>query len=222
MPSTNGTPKGPGSSAALGRAEPSAAPANGRPPAAAASPAPPPSGPFADGGGGKPQAANGRPTAPGDKDGRDGATGRFTPGNSFGRGNPHARRVAQLRSALFDVVTEDRLKRIAAKLCDLAEGGDVAAAKLVLLYVLGRPAAAADPDRLDLDAWQMLDEAPSRAQVYERLLDAMPPGEALDDFAKLLAGQGFAARLDKNNSTSTARGVRVEVEARAGRKGRRG
>src|SRR5258708_2822640 len=42
-------------------------------------------------------------------DGRDGS-GRFAKGNKGGPGNPFARRVGRLRSALLEVVTEEKLK----------------------------------------------------------------------------------------------------------------
>ena len=44
---------------------------------------------------------------------------------------------------------EGRLRRIAAALADRAEGGDLAACKLLLAYLIGRPGQAADPDRVD-------------------------------------------------------------------------
>src|SRR5207248_10793741 len=52
-------------------------------------------------------ATNGTATTPpaaGGHEGRD-ARGRFAPGNPGGPGNPFARRVAELRTALLDMVT---------------------------------------------------------------------------------------------------------------------
>src|SRR5262245_59899238 len=59
------------------------------------------------------------------------ADGRFLPGNHCGRGNPHARRQAELRAALTEAVGQGRLERMAAKLAAQAEAGDEAAAKLL-------------------------------------------------------------------------------------------
>jgi hypothetical protein len=98
-------------------------------------------------------------------DGRDPASGRFLPGWKGGPGNPFARRTAKLRSALLDAVDEDRLKRVVAKVVDMAEGGDLAAAKLLLSYTVGRPAPAVDPDALDLQELRMLAEGPNIEQV---------------------------------------------------------
>ena len=86
------------------------------------------------------------------------ANGRFVKGNSGGPGNPFARQVAALRRALIDAITEEDIKDIATAMLIKARAGDVAAAKLVFSYVLGRPAEAPDPDRLDLDDWQLLHE----------------------------------------------------------------
>ena len=84
------------------------------------------------------------PTTNGD-DGRD-RNGRFTKGNPGGPGNPYARRVAELRTALLETVGNDGLAEIVRGLVTAATGGDVAAAKLVLSYTLGKPTEAVDPD----------------------------------------------------------------------------
>ncbi len=80
-------------------------------------------------------------------DGRD-ARGRFTTGNPGGPGNPYARRVAELRSALLDAVTPEDVAALARALLAQAKGGDVAAARLVLSYAVGRPPAveSAEPE----------------------------------------------------------------------------
>src|SRR5579871_1115768 len=98
--------------------------------------------------------------------GRD-AEGRFAAGNKFAVGNPFARRMATLRSAMLEAVTENDLKACVRKMVELAKSGDVAACKLLMEYVVGRPAAAVDPDRLDLDELAMLREAPSFAELSD-------------------------------------------------------
>jgi hypothetical protein len=71
---------------------------------------------------------------------RDNA-GRFTSGNAaaVGRSRPHAAQVAELRSALFVELTPERLRRVVNGLVQAAEAGQVAAARLVLEYALGKP-----------------------------------------------------------------------------------
>ena len=131
-------------------ADPSPNGANGAPlvPFVAPAPAPPPESPA-------PRRAKG---------------GRFAKGNPGGPGNPFARRVAGLRAALLDVVTVERLQALATKLYDLALGGDVAAAKLILCYAIGKPTDVVDPDLLDHQEFKLLDAAEPRGS---------PPGDCL-------------------------------------------
>ena len=84
------------------------------------------------------QAANVPPQTP-DPEGRDRKTGRFVKGNKSGTGNPYARRMAQLRAALFQSVTPDDVKAIAITLVDCAKTGDLTAIKIVFDYCIGRP-----------------------------------------------------------------------------------
>jgi hypothetical protein len=88
------------------------------------------------------------PAAPQPAEGRE-ANGRFAKGNRGGPGNPFARQCAAFRQALFQAVTEDDLQAIAAMLVRKAREGDLAAAKLLLAYVVGRPAEVVNPDTLD-------------------------------------------------------------------------
>jgi len=68
-------------------------------------------------------------------------SGRFAPGNSFARGNPHAQRVGALRSALLDAVTEDDVREVLAALIREAKDGNVAAMREFFSRVLGQPEA---------------------------------------------------------------------------------
>lgn len=85
--------------------------------------------------------------------GRD-ERGRFAVGNVGGPGNPFARQVAKLRSALVRRVTEEDMELIAERLIVLGRSGDLAAMKLLFLYVLGKPAEAVNPDTLDVEEWR--------------------------------------------------------------------
>jgi len=82
--------------------------------------------------------------------GRDPVTGRFGEGNRIGTGNPHCRRVAQLRTAALNAVSAGEMHDLVRHLYGMAMAGDTAAARLTLEYTLGKPAAAADPDLADL------------------------------------------------------------------------
>ena len=81
-------------------------------------------------------------------DARDGS-GRFAPGNKGGPGNPFARKVGLLRSALLETVTEDDMKAVAAKLVEMARGGHLPAFKELLERTLGRPIEADFLERLE-------------------------------------------------------------------------
>ena len=70
--------------------------------------------------------------------------GRFLPGNSGGPGNPHALKTARLRAAMMRAVSPGDLVAVVKTLVQLAKGGDVAAAKLLLDRVLGPLTVDAD------------------------------------------------------------------------------
>ena len=55
---------------------------------------------------------------------------------------------------------------IRQKLYAAAVGGDWQAAKLFLLFVVGRPSDAVDPDALDRDEWKQSQEWPHPADVF--------------------------------------------------------
>jgi hypothetical protein len=97
---------------------------------------------------------------PAKAEGRDPASGRFAPGNRFGKGNPHARRMAALREAFLAVATEERMRQLGERLYAAAAAGDWQAAKLFLLFAIGRPAAAVDPDGLDRAEWEQVQQYP--------------------------------------------------------------
>jgi hypothetical protein len=127
-----------------------------------------------DGQDAKPKPAGERPAA----DGRT-AKGTFAPGNQFARGNPNARRMAALRAALLECATAERMKALGEKLYELAMAGDLAAAKLLLTYAIGKAPEAVDADRLDLDEWAIADAAPTVGQFLRAFADSMRPADAV-------------------------------------------
>jgi hypothetical protein len=107
-------------------------------------------------------------------EGRD-QRGRFAPGNRGGTGNPFARQVAALRKAFLQGVTPEDLAAIAAALLAKAKEGDLAAAKLVLAYAIGKPEAAVDPDRLDIEEWQTFKESAGMMRELPDLVQRPDP-----------------------------------------------
>jgi len=100
-------------------------------------------------------------------EGRDSSSGRFTAGNRYGKGNPHARRMAALRQAFLSATTEERMRELGEKLFAAALAGDWQAAKLLLSFVIGRPADAVNPDALDRDEWKLRQDCPRLGDVIE-------------------------------------------------------
>ena len=62
------------------------------------------------------------------------------PGNQFSLGNPHAKRVNEIRAALMQAADPDRIKTAALKLLELAEMGDRFAFSELLDRTIGKPA----------------------------------------------------------------------------------
>jgi len=89
--------------------------------------------------------------------GRD-ESGRFTPGNTGGPGNPFAKRVARLRAELLRSVTLKDVREIVRTLVLQAKLGDLPAIKELLDRLLGKP--------VESDLFEKLDE-------LERVLDAL-------------------------------------------------
>jgi hypothetical protein len=94
------------------------------------------------------------------------AKGRFGPGNLGGPGNPFARQLAKFRAFIMKCNTEEHMTFAFNKMMELIADGNVGALKLYFLYIIGKPADAVDPDKLDLAEWNgyketagMVDEA---------------------------------------------------------------
>ena len=66
-------------------------------------------------------------------------TGRFAPGNTCAKGNPHAAQVSRLRTALLSAVSERDMREVIVRLVQLAKDGDVRAIKELLDRTLGKP-----------------------------------------------------------------------------------
>src|SRR5271166_6331543 len=97
-----------------------------------------------------------QPDAKKDKD--RSAGGQFLPGNPGGPGNPFARNVASLRAAFLRRLTPEHIEEIAGILHEKARSGDLAAIRLLLAYSIGKPAPTVNPDRLDIQEWQIAQE----------------------------------------------------------------
>ena len=83
-----------------------------------------------------------RPSTNG-SNGRD-ARGRFVGGNAGGPGNPHAKKVAKLRSAMLSAVTQKDFREVVKALIQRAKAGDVAAIRELLDRCIGKPTLPLD------------------------------------------------------------------------------
>jgi hypothetical protein len=121
--------------------------------------------------------------------------GRFTAGNRGGPGNPFARRVAELRSAFIAAATPEDLQRICQRLITMAALGDLAAAKLVLGYLLGKIPEPVNPDTLDLEECRLASQNPTCAEVQE-IMQQRPSADLSTGFIR---GQDVinSARYDR-------------------------
>src|SRR5262249_14602264 len=95
--------------------------------------------------------------------------GRFAKGNRGGVGNPFARQVAGFRAAILQATTHDDIKAITKKLIEMARKGNLAAPKLHWAYTCGKAADPPDPDRLDLEEWNLFKEARPIPRQFNKL-----------------------------------------------------
>src|SRR4029078_11796264 len=102
------------------------------------------------------------------------ARGRFTRGNAGGPGNPFGRRLAQLREVLLRSATEENVERLANVIMEKAFAGNMAAAKMLLQYWIGKPKEVAEPDRVDVEEWELGREHRVRPDVAQEAFSSVP------------------------------------------------
>jgi hypothetical protein len=124
--------------------------------------------------------------------GRD-AKGRFTKGNPGGPGNPFARHVAKLRSALVQCVSEEDIRRIAEGLLVNSRIGHLPSIRILLMYVLGKPSSAVNPDTLDIEEWRQLVQP--LAQIMAELPQALMSVPAPTATDMVRTAQPYAQRM---------------------------
>jgi hypothetical protein len=139
------------------------------------------------------------------------AKGRFVRGNSGGPGNPFARQVAELRQALLDAVTADKMRRLVEALLERAMNGDNGAARLVLQYTLGKPAATVEPDRVDVDEYRLREEAAIPPGQWLPMLNQLPAStindltDRIQPFVERGTLEAFAAAMKPDDGTPVGR-----------------
>ncbi|MFH1419301.1 MAG: hypothetical protein ABII12_13590, partial [Planctomycetota bacterium] len=99
----------------------------------------------------------------------------FAKGNPGGPGNPHARRVAEIRKLLLDAVTDQDVKEICDVLVRKAKEGDLRAIKELLDRLLGRSISATE---ICQDLRKL--EPRESHQPDTNFLSGLPPDKAED------------------------------------------
>lgn len=100
--------------------------------------------------------------------------GRYAKNNPGGPGNPHARHCARMLALLRTSISDEHMVAIIRKLVEKACAGDVSAAKLLLSYQLGKPAAAPNPDAIDRDEWEHYQRDAIHLQEVQQVLGSLP------------------------------------------------
>jgi hypothetical protein len=100
--------------------------------------------------------------------------GRFAKGNPGGPGNPFARQTAALRAYLINHVTERDIQDILDILLLNAKGGHLPTIKFLFAYVIGKPKPVVEPDTLDLQEMQMLQQSALPPEALETLCNQLP------------------------------------------------
>jgi hypothetical protein len=135
------------------------------------------------------------------------AKGRFVKGNPGGHGNPFAHLVAKIRWRSICAVPLEKVELVMRKLTEMALGGDLAAMKLFLLYMIGKPAEPVDPDWLAVDEWRKLKAA---------AVDPAEPMEALQKWPVTLASKRLIERwpgqLEYNDRQAKAEYAELEAQ----------
>ena len=116
------------------------------------------------------------------RNGRD-SKGRFVKGCKGGPGgNPLQHRVLKMKGAVLEAATQAQVKRIIKKLGSMAEDGDVAAAKVYLLYVVGKPQHGYDPRQGQPEQKQRAGYEPTPAEcrvLAQELIDRADAAEGV-------------------------------------------
>jgi hypothetical protein len=102
------------------------------------------------------------------------AKGRLLPGHKLGGpGYPLAKRMAKLKAAVVACATDAKVRKLMDKLHSMALDGDVAAAKVWLVYVIGKPDHGYDPRQGQADDGkrrQAYQPTPAEKRVLAQML----------------------------------------------------
>jgi len=108
---------------------------------------------------------------------KDPKTGQFLPGNRLGKGNPNLRRIKEMREALQEAATPERLQAVLTVMLRKAiEEGDVQAGRLALEYAVGKPKRQDGTEAVEIDL-PKVESAENLAAAGGKVLEALAAGE---------------------------------------------
>jgi hypothetical protein len=146
-----------------------------------------------------------------------GPDGRFVAGNRGGPGNPNARHCARMLDLFRTCISDEDMVHLYRVLYEKAMKGDVAAAKLVLAYKIGKPSPCPDPDAIDRDEWDHYQQDAIETDEVRHVLGSLPSRVGNDIARTALpvvteaCKRELSAQLQKGISTSPEVENRVEA-----------
>jgi hypothetical protein len=75
---------------------------------------------------------------------------------------------------MLEVVTEEEILAVATRLLQMSKEGNLAAARLLLSYTIGKPSPSVNPDTLDLAEWHLFDQESVDPQAVFSLNNRFP------------------------------------------------
>ena len=141
------------------------------------------------------------------------AFGRFAKRNPGGPGNPYPRRVAALRQALLNCVTEEDIIAVAKAVIEEAKTGSIPAAKLLFQYVLGKPSSATDLEWAECRGTQAPIANGSNGKADEPKSPAAPKARGSNAGIPLSTSIGAPSGLGRKADQWVDREVRRAMES---------
>jgi hypothetical protein len=141
--------------------------------------------------------------------------GRFALGNPGGPGNPHARSTAKFYKA-FREVAETQFTEVVQEIFKRAKEGDWHAMRMVLDYTLGKPAPAMNPDRVEIDEFELHCQSAVSTEKFAASAAAHPV-EAVNEFNQFVrpyAAKSFDRMISKEFRADERRERRTKEKAR--------
>lgn len=112
--------------------------------------------------------------------------GRFAHGNPGGKGNPYAKRVAELKKAFMDVVGPEHMEALARVTLKKALKGDMVAMRTILDRAIGKTLDAAQESAVIPIELPSMKTAEGCAEASQRVTTALINGHISQEAAKVL------------------------------------